>query len=85
MDYLLENTLFGKETLESQVQAYTATPGQAATYKIGEEYIRNARDLYSARLGDKFDLKQFHLFVLGCQGPLDLLQRCLDMKYDNES
>ena len=67
--------------LEGQVRYYTTNPGQASTYKVGEQFIRKARQMYAKKLGDKFDLKQFHLYVLGCQGPLEFLQRCIDIKY----
>src|SRR5206468_1166894 len=39
-------------------------PGQALGYMIGETEIFRLRDLAQKRLGDKFDLKDFHEVAL---------------------
>lgn len=69
--YLQENTPNAAGDIVNSVERYIVTPGQAASYKIGMSRILAAREDAKARLGDKFDLKEFHDVVLG-HGALSL-------------
>jgi uncharacterized protein (DUF885 family) len=59
----------------SEVTRYLGWPGQAISYKVGERAILDLRDEMRKRLGDAFELKDFHRRVLET-GPvgLDLLR-----------
>ena len=56
-----------------------AIPGQALAYKIGQLKIREIRNDAEARLGDKFDVKDFHTQVLKDGAlPLSILEAKID-------
>ena len=61
---------------EAEVLRYLGWPGQAPTYKLGEREILAIREESRSKLGDEFDLKQFHSKVLAT-GPVrfDLLRQ----------
>lgn len=63
--YFLDNTPIPEGAVRSEVQRYFANPGQAAAYKIGMINFQEARANAEKKLGDKFDIKQFHDVVLG--------------------
>jgi uncharacterized protein (DUF885 family) len=65
IDYLLENSAWPAEDVESEVNRYIAWPGQATAYMLGMLEIRRLRDLAEAELGEAFDLRVFHDRVLG--------------------
>lgn len=69
--YLQDNTPNSAGDIVNSVERYIVNPGQAASYKIGMSRILAAREDAKARLGDKFDLKEFHDAVLG-HGALSL-------------
>ena len=58
---------------------YSVWPGQACSYKVGELKIIELREKAKAKLGNKFDIKEFHRMVLQ-QGsiPLEMLERLTD-------
>jgi uncharacterized protein (DUF885 family) len=55
----------------SEVIRYLGWPGQAISYKVGERVILDLREEMRARMGEAFDLKEFHSRVLG-SGPVGL-------------
>ncbi|KAK3727918.1 hypothetical protein QZH41_016368 [Actinostola sp. cb2023] len=59
---------------EKEVTRYQSGPGQATAYMIGEMMISKLRRYAEAKLGNKFDLRDFHFQVLS-QGsaPLSFL------------
>lgn len=48
-----------------EVQRYTVLPGQATGYMIGQQEILRLRQEAQERLGDDFDIAEFHDVVLG--------------------
>jgi uncharacterized protein (DUF885 family) len=60
----------------NEVERYCVWPGQAPSYKIGHTVINRLRDAEKARLGARFDIKDFHDRMLNSGAmPLDVLER----------
>ena len=57
---------------------YISIPGQATTYKVGERNIHIVKERAMKKLGDQFDLAEFHRAVVTCFGPLSVLESCVD-------
>ncbi len=73
-ELLTERALMSADAARSEVIRYFGWPGQAITYKVGEQAILDMRAEHSGR--PNFDLKSFHshLLAVGSVG-LDLLRR----------
>jgi uncharacterized protein (DUF885 family) len=64
LPFLLERTGWPEDYLASEVDRYLSMPGQAISYKIGERVWLEGRDRARRRLGEAFDLKDFHRQML---------------------
>jgi uncharacterized protein (DUF885 family) len=74
LEFMRENTGMPERLLQFEVARYAAWPGQALAYKIGMIEILALRQMAEERLGDAFDLKEFHTLVLGSGAvPLEIL------------
>jgi uncharacterized protein (DUF885 family) len=62
-----------------EVERYCATPGQAASYKLGHSTFTGIRAKAKAKQGSRFDIKAFHDAVLAHgRVPLEILQQIGD-------
>ncbi len=73
--YVLENQPVSAMEAEQRIERYMVTAGQAVSYKVGELKIIELRERAKNKLGNKFDIKEFHDEVLkdGCL-PLIILE-----------
>lgn len=72
--FMRDNLALSDKEIVAEVERYITWPGQALAYMIGMREIRRLRADAEARLGGRFDLKEFHDVVLrnGCL-PLTVL------------
>jgi len=74
-DYLAGNTALSIHEVTTEVDRYISWPGQALSYKLGEYTIWQLRREAEQRLGEDFDLRGFHDFILALGSvPLDVLK-----------
>jgi uncharacterized protein (DUF885 family) len=71
IDYLVENTPTVERGSRRAIERYIVMPSQATAYKIGMIKIIELREAAKAKLGDKFDIREYHEEVLK-RGPLPL-------------
>lgn len=64
IDYMLQHTPEGADSIASEVDRYIIIPGQATAYMLGRLEIQAAREDAQRRLGSRFDIKAFHDGVL---------------------
>ncbi len=79
VDYMLQNTPVAPIDVEAEIDRYIAMPGQALSYMTGRLEIERLRAHAEERLGDGFDIKEFHDTVLGSGAlPLSVLAEVVD-------
>ena len=72
----MDNDGSSESATVNEVERYCAMPGQAPSYELGHIVIGRAREQARARLGARFDVRDFHAAVLGSGAvPLDLLPK----------
>ncbi|MFD2167169.1 DUF885 domain-containing protein [Thalassotalea euphylliae] len=71
IEYYVTNTPNAKSDAVKMVERHVVMPSQATAYKIGMLKIVELREMAKEKLGDKFDIRQFHNVVLS-QGPVPL-------------
>ncbi|HSB33032.1 MAG TPA: DUF885 domain-containing protein, partial [Nitrospirota bacterium] len=86
IDYLLEHTAQAFLNIENEVDRYIGWPGQALAYKTGEMKIRDLRRRAEEKLGQSFDLRDFHDAVLANGSvPLGILDRLVTEWIERQS
>jgi uncharacterized protein (DUF885 family) len=79
VEYLSRMTTLSPTQLQGEVDRYISWPGQATSYMLGDLEIRKLRTETERRLGERFDIREFHDRVLGNGGvTLPMLRRQLE-------
>ena len=79
IDYLVENTPNPRGDAVRAIERYIVMPGQATAYMIGMLKILELREEAQQRLGDDFDIRQFHEVVLRDGAvPLEILEELIN-------
>ncbi|MFZ2030129.1 MAG: DUF885 domain-containing protein [Vitreimonas sp.] len=69
-----QNTALSPHNIQTELERYVATPGQALAYKIGELNFQTLRREATQAMGSRFDIRAFHDELLGAGAlPIDLL------------
>lgn len=64
IDFMLTNTTLSRTEVAIEIDRYIAMPGQSLSYMLGAQMILAERASAEARLGDQFELAEFHHVVL---------------------
>lgn len=76
MDYLRARAALSEHEITTEIERYSAWPGQALAYKLGELQIRRHRREAEEKLGSKFDQRHFHDAILALGSvPLPVLEQ----------
>jgi uncharacterized protein (DUF885 family) len=79
IDFLAANSPLSLPQIAGEIDRYIGAPAQACSYMIGRLAIDDARARAEHRLGDGFDIRDFHDVVLSTGSvPLDTLDRVVD-------
>lgn len=79
IDYYVNNTPNAKSDGVKMVERHIVMPSQATAYKVGMIKILELREDAKKKLGDKFDIRQFHDVVLkNGPVPLNVLEKFVD-------
>jgi uncharacterized protein (DUF885 family) len=74
VQWAIDNSGRTRQAMESEIDRYCGTPGQACGYKVGHTEINRLRDKAKAALGAKYDLRTFDdLLVKTGSVPLTVL------------
>ena len=68
IQYMLEHTAQGIDSLTSEIDRYAAVPGQATSYLLGSLEIQRLRKKAELALGEAFDIRAFHDRILANGG-----------------
>ncbi|RAK58476.1 DUF885 domain-containing protein [Phenylobacterium hankyongense] len=79
IQWAMDNTGRTRDSMTSEIDRYTGTPGQACGYKVGHTEINRLRDHARQALGARYDLRRFHdLLVETGSVPLTVLSSVVD-------
>ena len=77
-DYFIATTGIARGRSQGEIDRYTVWPGQATSYKVGHIMWDRLRSEAKAKLGERFDLKEFHQVLLQGAVPLTILEKLVN-------
>jgi uncharacterized protein (DUF885 family) len=79
IDYMVETTGENRSAMTTEVERYCTWPGQATSYKVGHTRWLKLRASARERLGQKFDIRDFHdVGLTAAPMPLAVLEQVID-------
>lgn len=86
IEYYVSNTPNAKSDAVKMVERHVVMPSQATAYKIGMLKIVELREMAKQKMGDKFDIRQFHDVVLTNGAvPLNVLETIVNEYIEKNS
>lgn len=86
IDYYVKNTPNAKSDAVKMVERHIVMPSQATAYKIGMNKILELREMAKEKLGDKFDIREYHEVVLTNGAvPLNILEEMVNEWIESKS
>jgi uncharacterized protein (DUF885 family) len=64
VEYLTAHSVVAPTIVQGEIDRYISVPGQASSYMLGNLEIRALRTEAERRLGDRFEIREFHDRVL---------------------
>jgi uncharacterized protein (DUF885 family) len=75
IDYMMAKTGMTEAEVTREIERYVVWPGQATGYKTGQLALLELREATESRLGERFDIREFHeLILMNGAMPLALLR-----------
>jgi uncharacterized protein (DUF885 family) len=79
IDYVVATTGEDRGAMTAEIERYCTWPGQATSYKVGQTRWVKLRADARAKLGTKFDIRDFHdVGLMAAPMPLAVLERVID-------
>lgn len=86
VDFFKQYTAMDDQNIQTEVDRYISWPGQALSYRLGQQKILDLRAKARARLGKRFDIRQFHACILSLGPvPLDILDENVTRWIDEQA
>jgi uncharacterized protein (DUF885 family) len=77
--YMLSKTGMTEAEVTREIERYVVWPGQATAYKVGQLYILRLRAMAEDKLGEAFDIREFHeMILLNGAMPLEILEESVE-------
>lgn len=80
IEFMMQNQPMSEEATIAEIERYMAVPGQALSYKVGQQKMLAWRSQFQTKLGKRFTLSDFHHQLLKDGSmPLSLLEKRLEL------